>query len=280
MACRPARSASAALGGEHIAQAEAKAMRYEFATPEPPKLRVGIAAGRVEIETADTAETVVDVEAISGDLDALRVEQRGREIVVEQRKRFSLVRDECDVRIRLPDGADAELNLASANARAGGRLGSLEANTATGEVEIERVERDARVRAASGDIRLGSVGGKADVNTASGDVELGQVGGETSVRSASGDVRLAEAGTGVSINTASGDQTIAAVAAGRVELKSASGDCLIGIKRGSRIFVDARSMSGETNSEVDLTGTEAAGDGPLVELRVATMSGDIHIVRA
>jgi DUF4097 and DUF4098 domain-containing protein YvlB len=255
-------------------------VRYEFATPEPPKLRVGLAAGRVEIETADTAETVVEIEAISGNLEALRVEQRGREIVVEHRKRFSLVRDEYDARIRIPHGADAELNVASARARVAGRLGSVEVNTASGDVEIEQVERDARVRSASGDVRLGSVGGRADVNTASGDVELGQVGGSTSVRSASGDVRLDEAGTGVSINTASGDLTIASVGHGKVDLKSASGDCRVGIKRGSRLHVDARSMSGETTSELELLGAETVSEGPLVELRAATMSGDIRVVRA
>ena len=71
------------MDGERAAPEEAVAVRYEFATPEPPKLRGGIAAGRIEIETAETAETVVDVEAIRGDLEGLKVEQRGREIVVE-----------------------------------------------------------------------------------------------------------------------------------------------------------------------------------------------------
>ena len=60
-------------------------MTYEFATPEPPRLRVHFASGQVEIETAEAGETVVDVDA---DLDDFTVEQRGRDIVLEQTKKF------------------------------------------------------------------------------------------------------------------------------------------------------------------------------------------------
>lgn len=255
-------------------------MRYEFATVEPPKLRVGIAAGRVEVETAETVETVIEVEATSGNLDALRVEQRGREIVVEHRTRFGLVRDEYDARIRTVRGADAELDVGSATASIAGVLGSVEVTAASGDVEIEQVERDARVRSASGDVRLGSVGGRAAVTTASGDVALGQVGGAVTVRTASGDVRVGEAAAGASIYTASGDQEIGSAARGVVDLKSASGDIRIGIRRGARVHVDARSMSGETSSELELDPVAPSIEGPLVELKAATMSGDIRIVRA
>jgi DUF4097 and DUF4098 domain-containing protein YvlB len=255
-------------------------VKYEFSTPEPPKLRVGIASGRVEIETDETDETVVDVEALRGDVEDLRVEQRGREIVVEHRRRLSLGRDEFDVRIRAPHGADAELNVASADARARGRLGTVEVNTASGDVEIEHVAGDARVHAASGDVRFDSVGGKVDVHTASGDIELKTVGGHASVRTASGDVAVGEAAAGLSVHTASGDQTIGSVAQGSVDLKSASGDVTIGIKQGSRLWIDARSMSGDTSSELEIVGAETSSEGPLVELRATSMSGDIRVVRA
>ena len=48
------------------------------------------------------------------------------------------------MRIRAPLGADADLNVASAEVSTAGRLGKLEVNTASGDVEIEQVERDAR----------------------------------------------------------------------------------------------------------------------------------------
>jgi DUF4097 and DUF4098 domain-containing protein YvlB len=119
-----------------------------------------------------------------------------------------------------------------------------------------------RVRSASGDVQLGSVRGKVDVNTASGDVTVG------------------EAGAAVSVHTASGDQVIGSVAQGSVDLKSASGDVRIGIKQGSRLWIDARSMSGDTSSELEILGAETSSEGPLVELRATSMSGDIRVVRA
>ncbi len=149
-------------------------MRYDFATPDPPKLRFGIGAGRVEVETADVAETTVEVEAIRGNVEDLKVEQHGRDIVVEGRKRFGLKSDqEFDIRVRAPYGSEVDANVASAPFRATGRLSKLEVNTASGDVQVENVERDVKIHSASGDVQLGSVGGRTDVNTASGDVQVG-----------------------------------------------------------------------------------------------------------
>jgi DUF4097 and DUF4098 domain-containing protein YvlB len=260
---------------------EAVAVRYEFATPEAPKLRFGIGAGRIEIETADVAETVVEVEAIRGSEEDLKVEQHGRDIVVEGRKRFGFKSDEeFDIRIRAPHGTDVDANVASAPFRATGRLGALEVNSASGDVQVENVEREARVRSASGDVQLRSVGGRAEVNTASGDVQIASAACGGTIRSASGDVQIGETAHRVSLNTASGDMVIGSIAEGSVDVKSASGDVRVGIKQGSRLHVDARSLSGDTTSEVELGRVEIASDGPLVEVKGTTMSGDIRIVRA
>jgi DUF4097 and DUF4098 domain-containing protein YvlB len=256
-------------------------VRYDFATPEPPKLRFGIGAGRIEVETADVAETTVEVDAIRGSEEDLKVEQHGRDVIVEGRKRFGFKSDqEFDIRIRAPHGSDVDANVASAPFRATGRLGALEVNSASGDVQVENVEREAKVRSASGDVQLGAVGGRADVNTASGDVQIAAAAGGGTIRSASGDVQIGEAANRVSLNTASGDMVIGSIAEGSVDVKSASGDVRVGVKQGSRLHVDARSLSGDTTSEVELGGVEVATVGPLVEVKGTTMSGDIRIVRA
>ena len=54
----------------------------------------------------------------------------------------------------------------------------------------------------------------------------------------------------------------------------------VGIRRGSRVFIDARSMSGDVESELDVGDEPFADDGPLVQLEVTTMSGDVEVVRA
>ena len=85
----------------------------------------------------------------------------------------------------------------------------------------------------------------------------------------------------MNVQTASGDLHVVSIAEGEVDAKSASGDVRVGIRQGSRLYVDARSMSGDTTSEIELGGGRGRStDGPLVWVKAATMSGDIRIVRA
>ena len=80
-------------------------------------------------------------------------------------------------------------------------------------------------------------------------------------------------------NSASGDQQIGSVFHDSVNLRSASGDIPVGIKEGSRLYVDARSRSGDVLSELPVSDVPPEGDAPMVELRANTMSGDITIHR-
>src|SRR5262249_54914915 len=112
------------------------------------------------------------------------------------------------------------------------------------------------------------------------DVQIASAAGGGTIRSASGDVEIGETTNRVSLNTASGDMVIGSIAEGSVDVKSGSGDVRVGIERGSRLHVDARSLSGDTTAEVELGGVEITTGGPLVEVKGTTMSGDIRIVRA
>jgi Putative adhesin len=265
--------------------------RETFQTPGELTLDLSLREGRVELETVDGAETEVELE-VAGDsdearrlLEDTRIELRHETELVVAVPKAGILRllHELDVRlsIRAPHGTHVRAESASADLHGRGRFGSLEAKSAAGDVELDAVIGDAVVKTASGDVEVGEVGGDAVVGTASGDVELGRVAGETVVKAASGDIRLREAGRSVSISTASGDQRLAAVAAGTVTLQSASGDIEVGIRQGSNVWVDARAMSGETRSELELGDAEPAGDdAPLVELRATTMSGDVSVVRA
>jgi DUF4097 and DUF4098 domain-containing protein YvlB len=84
------------------------------------------------------------------------------------------------------------------------------------------------------------------------------------------------------VNTASGDVELRSVREGDVKLNSASGDIEVGIATGSRLWVEAQSLSGETSSDIDLeSGAPIASDeGPLVDLKARTLSGDISVRRA
>jgi DUF4097 and DUF4098 domain-containing protein YvlB len=280
-------------------------MRTEtFQTPGHVALDIRLGSGDVEVETNETDETTVELDGREETIENARVEARprgdGYEVIVDLSKaqrRFGRGQD-VSVRVTVPLESDLNCRSGSADIEARGPLRGVEIETGSGEVELEDLSGDAKISAASGDIdvksiagearinsasgdvQIQSVGGDARMNTASGDVVIREVGGELHVNSASGDVLVREVGGGGSINTASGDQEIGAVRQGSFAFKSASGDVRIGIREGARLYIDARSRAGDVSSEFDVTGEAPEGEGPLVEVRANTMSGDIQIVRA
>ena len=238
-------------------------MRTEtFDTPTPPRLRVSLPSGDVEIRTVDGAETTVELSGPNE--DEARIEQRRDEITVEiDRKRLSFgFKGDHRITISCPHGAEADVNMASADLDVRGRLASLD------------------VHSASGDIRVDTVDGDASLHSASGDVEIDTVGGRLTVRSASGDVNVREAVGGANVTTASGDLVLGSVTQGEVKVNSASGDVVVGIRPGSKVRLDASSMSGDCVSEIELSDAPSESDGPEVDFRARTMSGDILVRRA
>ncbi len=286
-------------------------MRTEtFDTPGDVRLDIRLGAGEVRVETSEVQQTTVlleplrDNDASTAAIENARLEVRdhgGRhEVVIDVRDRGRGIFRNAQVLVSVscPEGTSVEAKTGSAEVVGRGRFGSVEVESGSGDVEFEEVSGDARVDAASGDVQLGNVGGGARVNTASGDVQMRSVGGEAKINSASGDVLIRDVGGELSVNsasgdvivreargsvrvsTASGDQQIGTVSTGHVELKSASGDLKVGIAEGSTLWVDARSRSGEVRSELPVSELPPEGEGPTVELRANTMSGDITVARA
>ena len=268
-------------------------MRTEvFETPEAVRLDVRIPAGEIDVETVDGHQTRVELEAIDGDPSIVadaRVTMRRRAgggdevtVAVEQERRFLIVRTAPRIRatIRCPHRAALAVASVSADVRARGRFGAADVKTVSGDVDVDHVEGDAALKSVSGDGRIADVGGQATINTVSGDFHVRRIGGGAQLRTVSGDIRVDEAGGSVTGQTVSGDVRLGAAAQGKVTLKSVSGDLEIGIRRGTKVWVDAKSMSGDTSSELEIGDAPPSADGPLVELRATAMSGDIRIARA
>ncbi|HXY84106.1 MAG TPA: DUF4097 family beta strand repeat-containing protein [Gaiellaceae bacterium] len=272
---------------------------WTFDTPGPVGLDLELPLGRVELETVEGTTTHVDLEGSSEFEDIMakaivEAVQRGNghQVRVEVRDRTGLIirignAPTMRLRVSCPPEADVVVRTKSADVRARGSYGSFEAKTASGDVGLDRVNGDARLKTASGDVAIERAGGTVQVQTASGDVALQKARGDVAVQAVSGDVWLKDASRSVRVNTVSGDQRLEAVVEGAVQAESVSGDVLIGVRRGARVYVDAKTVSGSTSSELELTDAPAGhdagadeGDGPMVEVRAKTVSGDIAIVRA
>jgi hypothetical protein len=263
-----------------------------FDTPGSVLLTIDCPVGEVDVTTHDAPRTEVDVTALKNDdttreaVENTRVELRetgdGHEVRVEvPRRNGSFFGREPKIRVavRAPHGAALAFRTASADVDAHGRLGAVRGKTASGDVEVEAAD-EVSVTTASGDLRFREVRGNAELRAVSGDISVGRVGGELAAGVVSGDLRVTSADRGGAVSAVSGDIALAAVTSGDVDLTSVSGDVTVGIREGSRVHVDVTTVSGDLRSDLDLGDAPPSGDGPLVEIRGRTVSGDLRVRRA
>jgi Putative adhesin len=279
--------------------------RETFSTPGPVLLNLDIPIGEIEIETANTDETSVELAALAGSDSAeeliagARMESirrgDGHEVIVEVRPRHGISislsvgpglrfgSPELRLRVTCPHGASLDIRTKSADVQARGTYGAVEIKTASGDLQVEDAG-SARIKTASGDVHVDRTRTNLEVNSVSGDLHAGDVGGDLSAALVSGDVHARDVSGSISANTVSGDQNYEAVLNGRVELKAISGDVTVGIRRGARVYVDANTVSGSTSSEFELADAPVAEAAPesdrSVEVFVKTVSGDIRLERA
>ena len=275
-------------------------MHKAFDVSGPAEIDIRLASGDVDIDP--TLDGRVEIDLVAHDeesqrlVDEARIElhdHHGRpQLVVDvpQRNRgfsFSVVfgRSGITCRVRCPEGSLVSVRTKSADTQARGRYGEIDVRTASGDVHVDEVRHSLRVKSASGDVAVQTVYGQAEFNTASGDLHIQRAAGPVKAALVSGDVYVGEAGSSVSANTVSGDIRLDAVREGSVELKSISGDVLVAVRRGSRVYVDVNTVSGSTRSEFDLSDAPppnggADASGPLVEIFGKTVSGDVSIERA
>jgi Toastrack DUF4097 len=266
-------------------------MEQTFDVTGPVRVDVQLASGEISVDPTADAKAVVELiaydEASQELVDAARVELRGNELIIDvpnRRGGFNIGNlfggRGITCRVRCPEGSSLKARTKSADVSAFGTLAEADIATASGDATLRDVTGDLNCKAASGDLSVGNVGGRATMSTASGDISVGEVGGAVSANTASGDIQIESAHGDAKANTASGDVSLQAVLSGDVAVNSASGDLRIGIRRGSRVYLDCSTVSGDTKSDLDIRSDEPAGDGPLVNVRARTVSGDIQITRA
>ncbi len=268
-------------------------MQKSFEVAGPVELDVRLASGEIEVDTSDDGR--LEVELIAHDeesqrlIDNARIELReggsrpSLLVDVPQKKGFgfsiSFGRSGVECRIRCPQESGLSARTKSADIVVRGTLGGLNVNTASGDVEVDRVTGGVNVKSASSDFSARDVGA-VSIQTASGDIDIERARGPVNLTTVSGDISIEEAYDNISANSVSGDQDHRSVMRGIVASHSVSGDVRIGVRRGSKAYLDCTTVSGDTTSELDMSGDVPAGDGPMVEIRAQTVSGDIRITRA
>jgi hypothetical protein len=256
-----------------------------FETPGHLQLELSIPAGTIRIRAEETTQTHV---SITGERspEAVRIAfddvyRGGHRLAIEYRERgklFGWGGAEMRVDLTVPIGTVVTCDTGSADLETKGRIGSLSFRSGSGNCRFDDVDGDVNVTVASGDLVGAAVGGALSFNSASGDARVREVGLDVGAKSASGDLSLGTVAGSVRLNTVSGDVQIGSVAAGSTSVHSVSGDVEIAVARGTRVYLDISSTTGDTVSELDMS-DPSTGGGPDLDLQVNTVSGDIRIIR-
>lgn len=266
-----------------------------YNTPSGVVLELHMPAGLIEVSTSDDDTTTVSLEPLSNDEQALELIEAAREeavtesdgstrIIVRVPEKSGLRRflgtPEVLIRVQAPTDARINATTASADVRASGRLGGAAVKTASGDITLPDVTGRVEVRTSSGDVAIGNVTEQLRAQSMSGDVVTGNIGGDASAKSMSGDVTLGTVAGSVDASTMSGDIRVGAVQAGTASLSSMSGDVEVGVTRGTRVYLDVSTLSGEARSELPMSDEPSAEGGAELTLRANSKSGDVRIRRA
>jgi DUF4097 and DUF4098 domain-containing protein YvlB len=255
-----------------------------FTTPNGLTLDMKVSSGSIEVETADTTETTLEIrnERDPADfrIECTELSGGGHRLVVEEQRRkafsFGFSR-ELQVVVRCPTGTTVEANSGSADLQVRGRVGALAFRSGSGDLAFDDSDGDVVAKLGSGDVEGRHARANLVANTASGDIQVQSVEGDLVARTASGDVQVGASGSSVQITTASGDVQVDRLSRGEATLRSVSGDVQVGVARGTKVWLDLSSVSGDTVSELEMGDGPGTGEAAALELRASTVSGDIHV---
>jgi Toastrack DUF4097 len=243
---------------------------WEFPASEPVEAQIFVPAGHITVHAAPTQTITVEIEPgqggwhgwLAGDpLSDIDVKFEAGRLVIGHRRQSGLLGLRSagfDITVRLPEGSSGEIDTAAADVRCDGTFGTLTASTASGDVLAGHVLRGAEVQTASGDVRLDR-SGTARIKTVSGDIAIGGCDGDATCQSVSGDVEIGRA------------------AAGRIDVKTTSGDITVGVVPGICLQLDLATLSGDAVSELDDAGE---GGDVTATMTCRSVSGDIRLRRA
>lgn len=239
---------------------------WEFDAGETTAARIRVPAGSVRVIATPTPKIRVTIEPAGrsgGDADDLaEVGYESGQLTIRVPDDQRLLRRRSasfDVTVTLPPGATCEADTASADVECTGELAAL------------------TVQTASGDVTAGHITGLADIISTSGDVRLKEP-GAARVKTVSGDISIDPAGGDVDSQAVSGDVQIGGVAAGRVAVKTTSGDITVAVVKDTGVQLDLSTLSGEASSELDHGGDATSAADATVICR--SISGDVTVRRA
>ena len=189
--------------------------------------------------------------------------------------------DGSDLDIKVPAGSSVEVDTVSAEVAVDRVLGDVKAQTVSGGATVAGRPREFDAKTVSGEIEITAANAPGRASSVSGGVTLRGVAGAVEARSVSGDV-LVKGGdaTRVELETTSGDIRFEASLAkdGRLDAKSVSGTVTLDLPAATAADFDVSTFSGDITNEFGPAARRTSDYAPGRELSFSTGGGGARIV--
>ena len=267
----------------------------------------GSADGKVHVH-ADARSSGMGFESPEKRLNELLasppIEQRGSTIHIGEEMR-KLRNVSISYKIEVPHDTEIASTLLSGTQTIQDVRGPVKAESASGSIRVNHIERQTQISTLSGSIRADNIGDDIRANSASGTVTVSNIKGDVSISALSGSTQVIKPGGRVDASTASGSVDVqgatsdvkAQAASGRVDvqgnpgassywdLKTLSGSVLLGVPSSANFQLAAEAISGEIKTDIPVMVEEQGkhslrarvGSGNGGRIEVHTVSGEIRL---
>lgn len=279
---------------------------YSFNTPGPVRTKLETGAGRVKVSAEPVQTSTVEVVAQNNAsesqeaAEATAVRQTGDTIdIVVPRSRGGLFRSQprLQITVVIPERSSvsgksdsADMSLAGMYAHVDLRTGSgalsvetttddLVAKSGSGDISVQRCDGTLRATTGSGNVQVEHVTDRSLVSSGSGRITLAVVEGDVDAKCGSGDVQIGRLDGELTAKSGSGDVDVRQAHSGKVVASTASGDVTVAVPRGTAVWLDLNTVTGDVSNELDDVESPEETDTRL-ELRAKTATGDVVISRS
>ncbi|WP_242894991.1 DUF4097 family beta strand repeat-containing protein [Actinomadura litoris] len=278
-----------------------------FTTPEPITADVQVFLGRVRVNAADRADTVVEVrpsdpssEASVQAAERTVVEFSAGRLLVKSPRPKALAqllpwRGSVEVTIDLPAGSRVRTE-GSADVITTGALGHttlhtsngdlhveeagpLEIKTSNGDITVDRVTGPTEAVTSNGAIRIGTIDGPGTAKTSTGAITVAETTGDLHLKAATGDINVGRALGVLTAKAAHGRIRVETAVSGALHLENGYGKVGVGVAEGTAAWLDLHSKNGVVRNTLEAADGPATTDA-VVEIHVHTNYGDVDVHRS
>lgn len=260
-------------------------------------------SGDVEVKSWDKNEVGIVALKVSKASSLSKAKENAQKVEIEVNKEDNVLRISTkypktsfgslnvsvNYHLTIPAKASMKVKSVSGDVSLEGIGGTVETDTVSGDIEVNKADKGVECKAISGDLTLEDISGDIYLNAVSGDMKLRGLKGSIEAEAVSGDIELWEVSEAQTVRakTLSGEITYQGKlkADGKYYLKSHSGDVEMRIPADSAFDFEAKTFSGSIDSafEITISGKiskkEIRGsvNGGGAEVSLSTFSGDISL---